>query len=77
MENKSKWIKSLVPLIGAIIGNLYDPGFCLIYIMLGIPGIHLSGYISIMQQTGAMPSATTMPTKVKKSVSHIVNGVTI
>ena len=69
--------QTLVPLIGSIIGNSYDPGFCLIYIILETPGIHWSGYISIMQQTGAMPSATTMPTKVKKSVSHIVNGVTV
>ena len=61
-------MESLVPLIGSIIGNSYDPGFCLIYIILGTPGIHWSGYISIMQQTGAMPSATTMPTKVKKNL---------
>ena len=60
VENKSKWLKFLVPLIGAIIGNSYDSVFCLIYIILGTPGINLSAYISIMQQTGAMP------TKVKK-----------
>ena len=56
------------PLIGAIIGNSYDPGFSLIYIILGTPGIHWSGYINIVQQTGPMPSATTMPTKVKKNL---------
>ena len=77
VENKSELIKLLVPLIGAIIGNSYDSGFRFIYIILETPGIHWSAHISIMQQTGATPSATTMPTKVKKSVSHMVNGITI
>ena len=72
VETKSKWIKSLVPLIGAIIGNSYDTVFCLMYIILGTPGIHWSGYISIMQQTGALPSATAMPTKVKKNLWAIL-----
>ena len=77
VENKSELIKLLVPLIGAIIGNSYDSGFRFIYIILGTPGIHWSAHLSIMQQTGATPSATAMPTKVKKYVSHIVNGITI
>ena len=64
VENKSELIKLLVPLIGAIIGNSYDSGFRFIYIILGTPCIHWSAHISIMQQTGATPSATTMPTKV-------------
>ena len=68
VENKSELIKLLVPLIGAIIGNSYDWGFCFIYIILGTPGIHWSAHFSIMQQAGATPSATTMPTKVKKNL---------
>ena len=40
VENKSKWIKLLVPLIDAIIRNSSDSGFCLIYIILETPGIH-------------------------------------
>ena len=66
-ENKSEVIKLLVPLIGAIIGNSCDSGFRFIYIILGTPGIHWSAHISIMQQTGATPSVTNMPTKVKKN----------
>ena len=30
VENKSELIQLLVPLIGAIIGNSYDSGFCFI-----------------------------------------------
>ena len=77
VENKSKWIKPLVPLIGAIVENSYDPGFCLISVIMGTPGIHWLAYISIMQQAGAKPSATIMPIKIKKSVNYIVDGITM
>ena len=43
---------------------------------LHYPGNSRHSLISLYQFT-ARPSATTMPTKVKKSVSHIVNGITI
>ena len=44
----------------------FDPDFCFIYIILGTPCIHWSAYISIMQQTGARPSAAIMAAKLKK-----------
>ena len=46
-QNESNyWYHLLVQLL-----EIHTTGFCLIYIILGTPGIHWSAYISFMQQT--------------------------